>query len=65
MAKLEGIVKAQGKVIHDFRKRPGASNVLPVEGSERIEKSDDETHWPLDMNDEKTPETVEKSVSFM
>lgn len=66
VAKLEGIVKAQGKVIHDFRKRPGASNVLPVEGAEKIEKSDeDETHWPLDMNDEKTSETVEKAVSFI
>ncbi len=65
VSKLEGIVKAQGKVIHDFRKRPGVSNVLPVEGSERIQKSDDETHWPLDMNDEKTSETVNKSVSFL
>ena len=67
VAKLEGIVKAQGKVIHDFRKRPGASNVITVDPErERVDKSDaDETHWPLDMNDEKTRETVDKSVSFI
>lgn len=64
--KLTGIVKSQGKALHDLRKRPGTSNVLPVEPT-RTEKAEDagDVHWPLDMNDEKTRETVDKSVSFM
>ncbi len=65
--KLTGIVKSQGKVIHDLRKRPGSSNVIPVDRS-HVDKAagpDDEVHWPLDMNDEKNRETVDKSVSFL
>lgn len=64
--KLSTLVKSQGRVIHDLRKAPGASNVLPIDSS-RLRKSEDldEVSWPLDMNDEKTRETVDKSVSFM
>lgn len=64
--KLTGIVKSQGKALHDLRARPGSSNVIPVERTCR-EKSDadDDVHWPLDMNDEKTRETVDKSISFL
>lgn len=64
VTKLTGIVKAQNKKLHEIERVRGQSNVIPVEKGIQFESEEDDTDWPLDMNNEKTRESVDKSVSF-
>lgn len=67
MEKVTGVVKAQAKELATLRAARVPSNVIPVEGGDRVKKSEKDggpVHWPLDMNAEKTSEKVDKSISF-
>lgn len=64
VTKLTGIVKAQNKKLHELGRVRGQSNVIPVEKGTPNKSEEDDTDWPLDMNNEKTRESVDKSVSF-
>lgn len=64
VTELTGIVKSQNKKLHELEQSRGQSNVLPVEKGEFGTREDEETEWPLDMNNEKTRETVDKAISF-
>jgi hypothetical protein len=64
--KIEGlteqIAKSDGRIA-SLEKRRGNSNTIPVEKSHRAPAAED-VHWPMDMNDEKTRETVDKATNF-
>jgi len=62
---VESLVKTveqQGRVIQQLRDARPASNALSVEKSEPVESV--EPTWPLDMNADKSRESVDKSISF-
>lgn len=62
---VESLVKTveqQGRVIQQLRDARPASNALSVEKSEPVESA--EPTWPLDMNADKSRESVDKSISF-
>lgn len=62
---VESLVKTveeQGKVIQQLRKSRPLSNAIAVDGS--ADKPHVEPSWPLDMNVDRSPGKVEKSISF-
>lgn len=61
--KLAEVVKAQKKEISELRKATPVSNAIAVEKSEWDAPPADES-WPWDMNNEKTRDTIDKSISF-
>lgn len=61
---LADVVKAQKAEIETLKNARGAGNAIPVEKSSPTTDGDDAGDWPLDMNDEKSRTSVDKSVSF-
>lgn len=64
---LTEVMKRQGKELRTLRNTPMGSNVIPIDkgSDDQRREDDDETSWPLDMNAEKNPGTVDKAVSFL
>lgn len=64
--KLTGVIERQNKEIVTLKKARPASNVIGAGQRQETRKNEDEddTHWGLDLNDEKDRESVDKSVSF-
>lgn len=62
ITRLTDIVKSQNKKLYELEQVRGQTNVIPVEKG--TVKKEEDTSWPLDMNNERTRENVDKSVSF-
>ena len=62
--KLAGVVQKQGKDLRALREARPGSNVIPVEKGNAGPQVE-EVSWPLDMNDPKTRQTVDKATSFI
>jgi hypothetical protein len=62
---LTATVRKNAGRIHSMERTPATSNAIPVEKTGADPVVSDETSWPLDMNDEKTRDTVDKSISFL
>jgi hypothetical protein len=57
-------IKKSNQRIQKLERKPNLSNVLPIE--QKVEKRFDnyDVSWPMDLNDEKIPDKIDKSVSF-
>jgi len=64
VADLTTTVKKQAKDLRGLRQARPGSNSIPVEKTVG-DGPPPSVSWPLDMNDEKTPERVDKATSFL
>lgn len=62
---LTTTVKKQAKDLRTLRMARPGSNAIPVEKGAGDGPPRSEVSWPLDMNDEKTPQRVDKATSFL
>ncbi len=62
---LTTTVKKQAKDLRTLRQARPGSNSIPVEKAAGDGPPRSSVSWPLDLNDEKTPERVDKATSFL